>query len=442
MSEGDIISFIHLSDIHFNKYSGDPYDMDADLRNEIANDIGENAKAELINIQGIFVCGDIAFAGQRSEYKSVLGFLNKICRDIEIPESMVFSVPGNHDVDHNICKNSPILLNTQKGIEDSASTNDSIDRTIADYSHDSAASNILYSHLANYNEFASKFNCQINVDSPTWHQYIPINNYKLRIQGMNSTLISSHLDHKEKGVERLMVVGRGQIPPRQQKTINISLCHHPPDCWKDPDKGTLNLMNQRCQIQLYGHKHTSAFHQDANSLIIGSGAMQPPRSEFNWVPSYNWITLEIVQNDDTSSLKVKIFPRKYCYETHSVIPNNSECDDENMYSQYMLKINQSDYSDDKLLNRDASSGGLFMENYSKNNDNIKDFISLKTLVYNYMSLSLINRIKILLNFNLIENTNDLKSFDDVKKLDEIFDKIVEGDLIDKFKQEIEACSNK
>jgi len=32
-----MLSFIHLSDIHFQKYSGDAYDLDADLRNVNAN---------------------------------------------------------------------------------------------------------------------------------------------------------------------------------------------------------------------------------------------------------------------------------------------------------------------------------------------------------------------------------------------------------------------
>ena len=34
-----MLAFIHLSDIHFTKYSGDQYDIDQDLRDELLRDI-------------------------------------------------------------------------------------------------------------------------------------------------------------------------------------------------------------------------------------------------------------------------------------------------------------------------------------------------------------------------------------------------------------------
>lgn len=34
-----MLSFIHLSDIHFRRYSGDLYDIDNDLRAELIHDI-------------------------------------------------------------------------------------------------------------------------------------------------------------------------------------------------------------------------------------------------------------------------------------------------------------------------------------------------------------------------------------------------------------------
>jgi predicted phosphodiesterase len=436
MPNGDIISFIHLSDIHFNKYAGDPYDIDKDLRNEISQDIVKNAKQELSNIKGIFVCGDIAAAGQSHEYSNASKFLSQICRGIEIPESLVFTVPGNHDVDQDIYKNSPTLLGIQKAIEDSSSTSDSIDNTIANYARDKAAKDILYKHLTYYNEFEIQFNCNIGVGFPTWGIDIPFNGFILHIHGMNSTLISSHLDHAKENSERLMIIGRGQVPKRQERTINISLCHHPPDCWKDPNEDTIKLMNQRCQIQLYGHKHISTVYKNGEALTIGSGAMQPPRSEHGWFPSYNWITLEIMQNNGRFSLKVKIYPRKYCCETFKVISNSSECNDGMSYSEYILPLNQSEDVCDKSSNEVVSDRGNFMAIRSESDSDIKKFVSLKTLVYNYMNLSFISRMKILLNLDLIENKNDIKSFDDTKMLDEIFGKIINNNLVDKFNQEI------
>ena len=73
------LTFIHLSDIHFNKYSGDNYDLDSDLRNEILEDI----KREHDTIgcpSGILICGDIAYSGKKIEYDNAITFLNELCQ--------------------------------------------------------------------------------------------------------------------------------------------------------------------------------------------------------------------------------------------------------------------------------------------------------------------------------------------------------------------------
>lgn len=46
------ISFIHLSDIHFRKTSGNSLDIDNDLRQAVLTDIKYNAKEKLENIKG------------------------------------------------------------------------------------------------------------------------------------------------------------------------------------------------------------------------------------------------------------------------------------------------------------------------------------------------------------------------------------------------------
>ena len=45
-----MLSFIHLSDIHFHKYSGDAYDIDHDLRCEIIRDISYEYRKKISTI--------------------------------------------------------------------------------------------------------------------------------------------------------------------------------------------------------------------------------------------------------------------------------------------------------------------------------------------------------------------------------------------------------
>lgn len=97
-----MLSFIHLSDIHFHKYSGDAYDIDHDLRCEIIRDISYEYRKKISTIDGILICGDIAFSGDEQQYNSATTFLNEICNALNLDKSHVFCVPGNHDIDQKI----------------------------------------------------------------------------------------------------------------------------------------------------------------------------------------------------------------------------------------------------------------------------------------------------------------------------------------------------
>ena len=97
-----MLSFIHLSDIHFQKYSGDAYDLDADLRNELLIDLSKNFPQSISNANGILICGDIAFSAQKKEYAVASDFLEQLCQQVSLDPSMVFCVPGNHDVDQGM----------------------------------------------------------------------------------------------------------------------------------------------------------------------------------------------------------------------------------------------------------------------------------------------------------------------------------------------------
>jgi len=153
------LSFIHLSDIHFTKFSGDNLDLDRDLRNEILRDIRINAKKAIGKPDGILVCGDIAYSGKVDEYERANQFLKEICSILEIPETSVFCVPGNHDVDQTVTKSSQIFRDMQNAIENDVTE----DSKLTSYLRESISNAILFNHIHEYNnKFAGKFGCNIN----------------------------------------------------------------------------------------------------------------------------------------------------------------------------------------------------------------------------------------------------------------------------------------
>ena len=328
------ISFIHLSDIHFTKFSGDSFDIDQNLRDEIIRDISRNAKTCLENVEGILVCGDIAFSSQESEYEKAEVFLKKIADVLSISETAVYCVPGNHDIDQSIAYEGSVLHLIQSELE-KANTSVAIDSKLGGYARDKSSNDTLFKHIETYNEkFAGKYSCNINNEKPNWQVDFPLNdNNILRLYGLNSIVISSKDDHKDKTKDKLMIIGKYQVPKNEDGVTYMSLCHHPPECWKDPNNDVQKMINKRVRIQLYGHKHIQEIRRIDDSLIIGSGATQPSRFEEGWNPRYNWINIQVVEIKCDTFLNVKIYQRILTPEEDEFIADKDD-DSSDEFKEY------------------------------------------------------------------------------------------------------------
>lgn len=305
-----MLSFIHLSDIHFRKYSGDPYDIDEDLRNELIYDISHCLTKQIATVDGVLICGDIAFSGKAEEYEAATDFLDKICDSLKLDKSRIFCVPGNHDIDQSVTKGVLSVKLLQSKLE-STETLVAYSEYLGQVFRNSQDAEMLYAPIACYNEkFAAQYGCSLVPDKLVWKQDIKLNDdYNLCLIGINSTIISNEEDRRSDGTERPMRIVSMQIPNRKDGTIYLSLCHHPPECWVDPEHKLITKMNERVAIQLYGHKHLQKIQKTEKGLIVGSGATHPSRFEAGWIPRYNWITLDLKLIDRKTVLEIKIYSR-------------------------------------------------------------------------------------------------------------------------------------
>lgn len=303
-----MLSFIHLSDIHFQKFSGDAYDLDDDLRNELVIDLSKNFPKSISSASGILICGDIAFSGQKKEYDIASGFLEQVCQQVSLEPSRIFCVPGNHDVDQRITRGSLGLKSLQQAIE--MAERQEAEKLLGEICRNPLDAQTLCASIECYNAFATKYRCGFTENIVVWEQNMPLDHIRtLCIVGMNSTLISSERDHEDRTTERPMRISLSQIPKRREDTIFLSLCHHPPTCWIDPDGKLQNKMDARVAVQLYGHKHLQTVQRTKQGIAVGSGATHPVRTETDWIPRYNWLTLEIGQKTGKDVLTVRIYPR-------------------------------------------------------------------------------------------------------------------------------------
>ncbi|KJR44334.1 Phosphoribosylamine--glycine ligase [Desulfosporosinus sp. I2] len=410
------ISFIHLSDIHFVKTSGNPADIDQDLRNAILTDIEINAKTSLEKADGVLVSGDIAFSGNKKEYEKAKEFLEEITNIFRINKSSVYCVPGNHDVDQNVPKNSPAVYESQCKL-DCIGSLDEIDRIFERKINDGCYNDLLFKTTQEYNEFASMFVCNTHADMVNWVHYFNLdNNMNLKIHGMNSCFISNVDDHKDQNDNRLMYIGQAQIPKREQNTVVMTLCHHPPDYWKF----ILDIqekINRRADIQLYGHKHKQSILLTKDNITITSGATHPVRGD-DWNPRYNWITIECLVINKKRVIKVVIYPRILDETRDRFIPDAEFCGYEN-FIEHILPIDEKREKDlsDKCLNEthnEIRKLGVEGQKVDGDEKNLRD------LIYKFFDLSYIRQTEILVGLNLLDDDDRGKRYSNI--ISKIIDK--------------------
>lgn len=300
-----MLMFLHLSDIHFHKWSGSAYDFNADLRNELEIDAEAFAKST-VTPNGILITGDIAFSGQREEFAIAKAWLRTLCDKVGCTLAEVWCIPGNHDVDQRMAKESATLADIQQTLRDVATNNPlQLDGEILKRMADPLAGQPLYQPIGEYNSFAATFECGIDSSNPKWEYKFPLDDgSELRLNGLNSTIVSNHLDNHQ----RFVVMGRHQIPSRSAGVVDFVMCHHPHD-WLRGDDTVKVTMNERIPVQLFGHKHVQALDLINGALHIVAGAVHPDRSESSWLPRYNWLKVQVQKEDQTRQLVVTVYPR-------------------------------------------------------------------------------------------------------------------------------------
>lgn len=298
------MNLLHLSDIHFRGgRSGDVYDLDEDLRNELERDAVRLLRERIGEIHGILVTGDIAFAGKKEEYDIAREWLEKLCDMLGCPRENVWVVPGNHDVDRTVIDHSETL----QTIHDKLRRTNDIDGQIRAYMRDGIAQRILFEPIAQYNLFAARFLCGFDAEHPYWQQDLLLNDGSvLRLRGLNSTLISWWND--DVGNNKL-ILGSVQAKPRTEDGVTyLTLCHHPPQWLRDDDQVSQSL-ETRVRVQLFGHKHKQKVDFINNTVRITAGAIHPNRREPEWLPRYNFLSLSVGGAGDERHLNVTVYPR-------------------------------------------------------------------------------------------------------------------------------------
>lgn len=393
-------SFIHMSDIHFKQYSGDPYDLDNPLRKAMINDLRNCASRHIKNINGILICGDLAYSGKADEFKIANDFLLEVAKVSGCSLENVFCVAGNHDVDQSVIRSSYVIETMQKELNRVGSENvgdaDNLDNILRKIQQDPYIEGLLYKPIENYNNFADSLLCSYTVQKQNWEHKIKLDDkYTLKLWGMNSVFISNHKDHQDDNGNRLlgskerkMMMNCSQIPIPENNVIYMSLCHHPVQCWNNKSLG--EMMDGRVKLQLYGHKHIQSIDANSRRIRINTGALHPERGE-DWIPLYNWITLSVIEN----KLIVRIFPRIYDNARGIFCRDRKNCDTDREYKEFELLLDD------------------FEDNYSiEEKHDVRKITSVsKEIAYRYCTLSESDLVNIASEF--VQINFEVKNIDEL-----------------------------
>jgi Flp pilus assembly protein TadD/predicted phosphodiesterase len=290
------LTWLHLSDIHFNPRTEWRYSASRDA-------LLEYLKAEPLQPDLVFCTGDIAFgetnsAPLKNQYTQARDFFDKLLAIWHLPKDRLFVVPGNHDINRNSVNPDAQATLTQWA-EQAPEHAQKINQRFAD------RPKVFQDAIARLNEYASFVSEYLphQVDTDGRHCYahvLDINGLKVGVAGFNSVWSCAGLEDDR----HLWMAAEWQFnsakPKLKDAAVRIGLIHHPVDWLNTVDR---DLATRRIAADfhfwLHGHSHNAWVEPGQGHTVIAAGAVGAEASEEFGV---NWVTLDLVQGEGTVHL--------------------------------------------------------------------------------------------------------------------------------------------
>src|SRR6185437_702579 len=217
--------FLHLSDIHFRGgRTNDVHDEDRELRNELLRDL-RRLRSALPRVDGLFVSGDVAFAGKPEEYEIAANWIDSIQEAVACPREGIMVTPGNHDVDRDQVPDGGELATLQDRIRKGSSLaeRDSALAQVLRHPTDGAQ---LFASMSAYMQFAERYGCSVSPTLPYWERAFKLRDGSiLKFRGLTTTLLSG--PHDDDQTHKMFYGSAQRIILRDDKVRHVVVGHHP-----------------------------------------------------------------------------------------------------------------------------------------------------------------------------------------------------------------------
>jgi predicted phosphodiesterase len=428
------LTFIHLSDIHFIRgfSSESPYDLDEKVRDEIVSNIavmrGKLANPVGEGLTGILVTGDIAFAGKADEYRTAINWLDHVANAAGCDKSRVWCIPGNHDVDQSVLKQNEGISRIHNDLRKA----DDPDKALLQYLGTPGIGSLLFAPIQSYIEnFAARYDCLTGPRQLWWEDDLDLNDgSKLRLRGLNSALISGLKDDRDNSK---MFLGSAQTElGRKDGVTFLVLCHHPMDWLADQDNADEALCAY-ASVQLFGHKHTHRIVQIEQSVRVCAGAVHPIRTEKQWTPRYNIISLNVSNEENQRFLVVEIYPQVWSMTERRFVTEATTSGSEPRVYKLQLEAWKPPAPICHVGESNAPVAAI--EKTMQEPDDSQLRLTRKRLLYAFISLPYHTRKSIMQRFGLADSGDD--ALPDVEVFTACFERARRDGVLDKVWDAIE-----
>lgn len=395
---------LHISDIHFKAPQClDPMqDPDFPIRTRMMRDLMKQVEL-LGEVGAILIGGDVAFKGAREEYETAWKWILQLAQISGCPMERIFTVPGNHDVDRNIVRQSVPTQSAQHMIA-SAPKHEREWRLSQQLTHEDSGQSLLIPH-SEYNIFAAPLGCNIWPEKPFWHQDIHLDGgVTLRIFGLTSTILSGK-NGEDDALGSLYLGPKQTVLDPVPNTANLVLVHHPID-WLSDGEDVDDALTNRAAFHLFGHKHRQRAVMADTYVRLGAGAVNPSRGEQPYQPGYNLIELRVDGEGAARHIKVELHQRRL-QDAPEIFVAITNAQGESVFRANIpipveadLPVINTPYTDRKL--RDAGVGEMVRAVATLDAEAAMGEADTRDLLYRFWRLSSGQRRTIAQDLNLLE----------------------------------------